>query len=429
VVVLLLLALAIACGRGDGDRKNLVIITVDTLRPDRLGCYGHEPTLTPNIDRFARESVLFKSAFSTSSFTPPSHASLMTSKYVAQHGLLTWNPLDGSVLTLAEVLRDQGYATGAFVNLELLSKQNLQQGFEERTEKRRRGTVILEQGLDFMRRHEDQPFFLWVHLYDVHRPYGGPVPWQRKHGLKGEAGDKMKHYGLKPEDVAERGLSQDDLEYIARRYDVGVEYLDLIIGPFLEELSTPEHIANTVVVFTSDHGENLLEHKEWLFAHDPYLYPEVVQIPMIIRFPGSPPPWAGEMRDGLISLVDVAPTMLDILGVQTPDDFVGTSVLPAMLGADWPRDTVFMESWGWRKMKAAYSADEIVVWNLEEDSTEFRARAGGGAWHDEAASDAEVELLRRLRAFANHPGARAERPEVDAETRENLKALGYTDGD
>jgi arylsulfatase len=296
---------AAACGGGADGRDNLVVITVDTFRADRLGCYGYEKELTPNIDRFAEGGVVFTSAFSTSSFTPPSHASIMTSRYVSQHGLLSWNPLDDAQLTLAEILGAEGYDTAAFVNLNLLSGQNLGQGFEEQTERWRSGTVIVDEALDFIRRERRRPFFVWVHLYDVHRPYGGPVPWMRERGLDRTPGDNTKEdYGLQPHQVQERGFSRDDLEYIAGRYDVGVEYLDHIVAPLLDELSTPERTADTLVVLTSDHGENLLEYEGWLFAHDPYLYPEVTQVPMIMRFPGGD--FSGARHDGLVSLVDSA---------------------------------------------------------------------------------------------------------------------------
>jgi arylsulfatase len=427
----LITALAAACGGGAHDGPNLVVITVDTFRADRIGCYGNEDDLTPNIDRFAEGSVVFTSAFSTSSFTPPSHASIMTSQYVSQHGLLSWNELADEKLTLAEILASVGYDTAAFVNLGLLTNQNLGQGFDQQTEKWRRGNVIVDEALAFMREERRAPFFVWVHLYDVHRPYGGPAPWMREHGVEREGGvmpgdDQEKDYGLQAHQIEERGFSSDDLEYIAQRYDVGVEYLDHILAPLLEELALAEHAAETMVVLTSDHGENLLDYEGWYFAHDPYLYPEVTQVPMMMRFPGGE--WAGEHNDGLVSLVDVAPTALGVLGLPEPDGFSGASLLPGLVGAAWPNPHVFMECWGWRKLKAIYTKDELVVYDMERQKQEFRPVKAGGASTAEPTTEAQKALWSRLQEFVDNPAAQAERPELDQATRERLQKLGYFGG-
>ncbi len=416
---------AAACGGPPDERHNLVLITVDTLRADRLGCYGNENDLTPNVDRFSEGSVVFTSAFSTSSFTPPSHASILTSRYVSQHGLLSWNPLDDEKLTLAEILAAEGYDTAAFVNLGLLTNQNLGQGFQQQSEQWRRGTVIVDEALEFIRGERRAPFFVWVHLYDVHRPYGGPVPWMREHGFERVPGDLMdKDYGLQPHQVTEREFSSEDLKYIEQRYDLGVEYLDHILAPLLEELSTPESLAETLVVLTSDHGENLLEHPGWLFSHDPNLYPEVAQVPMIARFPAGN--WAGESHDGLVSLIDVAPTALGVLGIRAPAGFSGASLLPGLAGAPWPNSEIYLECWGWRKLKAIYSGDEIVIYDMEREEQEFRGRAGGASVSPVPTTELQRELWGKLQDFADNPEARAERPELPPEILEAIESLGYT---
>ncbi len=312
---------------------NVVIITVDTLRRDRLGCYGYKRPISPNIDRFAEGCVRFTGAHSTSSFTPPSHASIFTSRYVADHGLLTWNPLDDEQVTLAEVLKDAGYLTIADANLRLLSKQNLGQGFDIRDEGPRDGRILIKHALSVVRKPLDYPFFFWMHLYDPHRPYAHEPSWRRRYNPDGRegVGDGEEHYNLVPGDVAEQGLSEADLAFIEDRYDGGVAFTDAILAPLLKALSSSPRVEDTLVVLTSDHGESLREHPERLFTHDPFLYPVVTDIPLLVRYPREE--GAGRTSDATVSLIDIAPTILDTIGLPPPPTFDGLS-LTGLTGSD-----------------------------------------------------------------------------------------------
>ncbi len=410
---------------------NVVIITVDTLRRDRLGCYGYKRPISPNIDRFAERCVRFTDAHSTSSFTPPSHASIFTSRYVADHGLLTWNPLDDDQVTLAEVLKDSGYLTIGDANLRLLSKQNLGQGFDFRDEGPRDGRILIRHALSVVRKPPDQPFFLWIHLYDPHRPYAHEPAWRRRYNPDGRegVGDGEEHYNLLPDDVAEQGLSEADLTFIEDRYDGGVAFTDAILAPLLKVLSSSPRLNDTMVVFTSDHGESFREHPERLFTHDPFLYPVVTDIPLLIRYPREE--GAGRTSDATVSLIDIAPTILDTIGLPPSPTFEGLSLTSLTDSDEWQREGVFMECWGWAKRKAIHTGDRFVMYDLGTEQTSFFDLSEDPGCKRPAGSprgDVDLHLRERLLAFiAERARSAAEPPELDEETIRHLRSLGYID--
>lgn len=410
---------------------NVVILTIDSLRPDRLSLYGHERETSPHLDRFAEQCQVFENAFSTSSFTPPSHASLLTSRYVGDHGLFTWNQLPNEQLTLPEVLTAHGFRTGACVSLELLSQQNLGQGIDYRREGHREARRIIDEGLEFLRTRADEPFFLWMHLYDVHRPYGRIPGWEnlfaaeRRPGI-GDSGD---HYGMLPEDVAEQGLYQEDLDYIVDRYDAGIAYTDAQLAPLFAELSTRDRRDDTLVIVTADHGESLLDHPERLFTHDPFLFSAVSRIPLLIRYPDGSR--AGSRSDDLVSLIDLAPTVLGALGVKQPPTFQGLDLARLERHPGKARSEIFLECWGWERLKAVRTLDQLVLRDMEEERTLFfdlssdPAELNGAERPPDAAAR---ELRKKLIAFATRRPQGEGPPELSPEILEQLRQLGYLDG-
>lgn len=408
---------------------DIVVITIDSLRPDHLGCYGYARPTSPNLDAFAKTAVLHERAFSSSSFTPPSHATMLTSRHVGDHGLLTWNALPDEQITLAEILSAHGYRTGASVNLGLLSEQNLGQGVEWRREGGREARRIVDDALEFLREDDPRPIFLWLHLYDVHRPYGGPRGWRDRFTATTRAGvgDIEDHYNLKPEDVAARSLAVDDLRYVADRYDAGIAYADAQLAPLLAELSTPERLAKTVLVISADHGESLLDHGERFFSHDPFLYTAVTRVPMLVRYPGAAD--GGTRRSELTGLIDVAPTVLAQIGIAAPATFEGRALLNAEERAEpLPRE-LYHECWGWERLAAVRTSDWLVVRDLERGSVHAFDLARDPAERIPVAPEANsasAELAGKLRKFADRTAPKVD-PPLDPELKKRLEALGYTD--
>jgi len=416
----------------EGRPIDVVVITIDSLRPDHLGCYGYARPTSPSLDAFAAQAVRFTNAFSTSSFTPPSHASLFTSRQVGDHGLLTWNALPDEQVTLAEVLAAHGWRTGASVNLSLLSENGLGQGVEWRREGQREARTIVGEALEFVREASAQPFFLWLHLYDVHRPYGRIPGWADRFASTARpgVGDGEDHYNLEPEDVRTRGLEPEDLAWIVDRYDAGIAYADLQLGPLLAELATPAHRSRTLVVITADHGESLLEHPERFFSHDPFLYSAVGRVPLLVRYPDGA--GAGEVHDDFVSLVDVAPTVLATLGLAAPPTFGGRSLVELERGARWGERELYQECWGWERLAAARTTrwfalrdlahGTIRLYDLREDPDELRP-------FDPAKQREAGALVEKLDAFAARRPADESLPELEPELLRRLKELGYVGDD
>ncbi|MFN0009796.1 MAG: sulfatase [Planctomycetota bacterium] len=408
---------------------DVVVITIDSLRPDHLGCYGYARSTSPALDAFAKTAVLYERAFSSSSFTPPSHATMLTSRHVGDHGLLTWNAMPDEQITLPEILSAHGYRTGASVNLRLLSEQNLGQGVEWRREGGREARRIVDDALEFLREDDPRPIFLWLHLYDVHRPYGGPRGWRERFAAQARpgVGDVEDHYNLEPEDVAARSLAVDDLRYVADRYDAGIAYADAQLAPLLAELSTPQRLAKTLVVLSADHGESLLDHGERLFSHDPFLYTAVTRIPLLVRYPDAA--GGGAKRPELTGLIDVAPTVLAQIGIAAPLTFQGGTL--AAPGADpaVAERELYHECWGWSRLAAIRTSAWLVVRDMEKGSTQAFDLARDP--HevtplDPRASPVVAALAKRLGAFADRSVPLID-PPLDPELRKRLEALGYTD--
>ncbi len=409
---------------------DVVIVTIDSLRPDHLGSYGYARPTSPNLDAFANQSARFTNAFSTSSFTPPSHASLLTSRYVGDHGLHTWTQLADSELTLAEILSAHGYRTGASVNLSLLSSNGLGQGVEWRREGERDARTIVSEALDFVRERDARPFFLWLHLYDVHRPYGRVGGWSRRFSepTREGLGDGEDDYNLKPSHVRERKLTDADLAHLVDRYDAGIAYVDAELAPLLAELSLPRHASRTLFVITADHGENLLEHGERLFSHDPFLFATVGRIPLLVRQPDEL--GAGKVHSDPVSLIDIAPTVLATLGIAPPPTFAGRSLRDLEQGASWPQRELYQECWGWERLAAVRTPRAFVLRDVKRKTTRvFALTDDPGERHplDPSARAEFATLAKQLDTFLARLPADDTRPAIDPELQRRLRGLGYTD--
>lgn len=310
-----------------GGRPNLVLIVIDTLRADHLGCYGYTHIGTPHIDDLASRGVRFENATTHSPLTLPSLASIMTSKNPPAHGV-HYNEgfyLDPSALTLAEILEGEGYETRAVLGAVVLDSINgISQGFRryndnfgafighlpqvailesELSYSQRRADEVTDLGLKLVDEMEgENPFFLFLHYFDPHSPYDPPPP-----------------YSIEDSEVA-----GDPVERIIQKYDGEIAYTDEHIGRFLNGLEKRDLMKNTLVVLTSDHGEGLGEHGER--SHGYLTYEGTIRVPLVFSMPGRLP--GGETRGDLARHVDIVPTVLDLLGIEQrgPDRFDGKSL-------------------------------------------------------------------------------------------------------
>ena len=356
-----LLGLAAACG-GDAPpadlqypNHGLLILSLDTLRADRLGVYGNERGLTPHLDAFAEECVVFDDAFANSPKTASSHMTLFTSMLPTAHGVTNFAPRQGiearmladNRLTLAQVLNRKGYwnasiASGGNIQLELGFAKGFGNHFTSAIRDVR--DMILEAETVFERaRRQKAPWFFFLHTYQVHAPYVPPEPFMsrfstRREGLVADFVDRLGQ--LRPHEQwramhdlweVEDQLTAEDAVYLSELYDGEVAYLDDRLGDFFDFLRDKDLLDQMIVVVLSDHGEEFAEHGDW--EHD-QLYDEHLRIPLMIRLPGGH--HGGTRVEGLTSLLDVMPTVLEMLAIDGPgppryQEMQGTSLVPAIL--------------------------------------------------------------------------------------------------
>jgi arylsulfatase A-like enzyme/Tfp pilus assembly protein PilF len=399
-------------------RPNVVLITIDTLRPDHLGCYGYKLIKTPNIDQLAAEGVRFETVVAQVPLTLPSHCSIMTGTYPAYHGVRdnVGYKLSESKTTLAEILKTQRYQTAAFVGAYVLnSKFGLNQGFDDYDDKiegssnfgpvvnlnqvERRAGEVVSRAMGWLNAHSQSPFFIWIHLYDPHDPYEPPPPFKE--------------------------------QYKAKPYDGEIAYADRELGKFLDLLKQKRLYDNTVVVLAGDHGESFGEHKEW--THGYFIYDTTILVPLIIR-PGQKE-MAGRVVTDQVSLVDVVPTILQLLDLPRSAELQGRGMLGLMMGKqrDWPRlaysETFYPAQFGWSPLAAVRRADAKFIrapkpelYKLREDPGEQTNRI---QQQSVLANELKANLSQIESTYSDRNASQAARLDLSTQDLEKLGALGY----
>jgi arylsulfatase A-like enzyme/Tfp pilus assembly protein PilF len=289
---------------------NVVFITIDTLRPDHLGCYGDKQIRTPNIDALAADGTRFERAYTAVPVTLPSHTVIFTGTYPALSGVHDFaaNKLNPTQATLASVLKQNGYTTGAVIGSAVLdSRFGLNHGFDfyydhfdfnrlqesNLDEMERPGNVVADVTLDWLAQNYRKKFFLWMHLYDPHYPYRPPAPYSE--------------------------------EYRDRPYDGEIAFADAQVGRLVEFLKNKGLYRDTLIILSGDHGESLGEHGEK--THGFFIYNATLHVPLIIHLPGG---MHAKTLANLVNLADLMPTVLAALNIQIPAQVQGQSLLPLM---------------------------------------------------------------------------------------------------
>jgi len=404
----LLLALGVSAPPPD-----VLFVTIDTLRADRVGAYGYAAAETPALDRLAREGVLVEDAVVQVPQTRPSHASIFTGRYPFEHGIRdnTSAPLPAKIPTLATLLSRAGYETAAFIGAYPVARPSgLDQGFttfddpfgtgeattarEARSE--RRASEVVDHALAWLEKPRRKPFFLWIHLFDPHAPYEPPSPFRQR--------------------------------FARRPYDGEVAYADTQVNRLLAWLDRSRRRADTLVVATSDHGEGLGDHGE--SEHMLFVYDSTLRVPLLISWPGRLP--AGARIRGQFRSVDLLPSLLDLLALPTVPTS-GVSRAPALRsGARIPDNESYAESFygslhfGYAPLRALRAdgwkyidAPRAELYRVADDPVEAKNLL-------EARAQVATAIRARLRTY---DASRApQKPAVDAEAAERLAALGYLGG-
>ena len=414
---------------------NLVVLSIDTLRADRLGCYGHERDTSPHIDRFASEGVLFKRAIATSSWTLPSHASMLTGLTVSRHGAYLYGAgsrLPARVDTLAELLWRRGYRTagitgGGFLNF------GLQQGFD------RYWTVesvdaLVQQARDWLREPRVRPFLLFLHTYAVHAPYTPPPPYNARFDPGYEGPFELAFTADDLRDIDPGSLDDRTIAHLSALYDGGIAYLDEQLGPLFDELARPALREDTCVVLTSDHGEEFGEHGD-LFHDQAKLFAELLRVPLIVWCPSRYPD--GRVVEAPVSLVDLTPTLLDLAGVRPTRNLDGVSLRPVLERGAAPRRSrlLLSEVHGSLVQKRGSvravrdDRHKLIVSTVDGSLALFDLARDPGETTDVSMAHPDVveRLASKLPASGQVQSGREHRirSRPDTETLEQLRALGY----
>ncbi len=414
-----------SCRQNKPPRPNILIISVDTLRADRLGCYGYAGGLTPNVDALAKDGIVFERGVAQVPLTLPSHAAIFTGTYPFHNGVqdFTGQPLSDRLRTLAESLKDHGYATGAVVSSFVLDRSwGLARGFQSYDDAfagqeflqknlglvERRAEESVNHAVGWLEAHPNQPFFLWLHLYDPHSPYNPPEPFRS--------------------------------QYAKQPYEGEIAYADSQLGRLFAWLKQAPNglYENTLIVFLSDHGESLGEHGER--EHGFFVYDSTVRVPLVLKPPKSAGLVAQRVADA-VETIQVGPTVLELVGVQDPiqKQFQAASLVPLVNGKPHgPVRPAYSEtfypanSFGWSPLRSMQTARYHFIEAPEQELYEHQADPSES--NNLAAKNANVatslraqlnQLLANYPALATAPGGIASGTSASPEVLEKLRSLGY----
>lgn len=452
----------------EGKRPNLLLITVDTLRADHLSSYGYRLPTSPNLDRFAEDGVRFADATVPWPKTWPAVASMLTGKYPVTTGVRLYprRPLPQDHDTLAELLGRSGYETAAVVaNVNASSKFGFDQGFDTFVESWEEGLqqatgrtdfesdpgevkqftgarVVTNQALTLL---EDlageQPFFLWLHYIDPHGPYRPPAEyaslWEGEYPVSEVPFEAIPLYQRQRD---EQGNPITDISHYIANYDREIRFFDDQLERLLAEVARRDLRQDTLIVLTSDHGESL-DDDQYLLEHGAAPYQPTAGVPLVFVFPGRVP--KGRVVDVPVGLIDLLPTLFDVLGLEVPASAQGESLV-----ATWseertpPAEYVFMESgsyepsqlsvrkgkWKLARLRAArdrmqFDREEFELYDLDADPGEDIDRSSE---HPDIVAELRRALDRwRAETPAYDGPEQAAMKELDERTHSMLRALGY----
>ncbi|HEY7304988.1 MAG TPA: sulfatase-like hydrolase/transferase [Bryobacteraceae bacterium] len=394
---------------------NVVVVTIDTLRPDHLHCYGDANIETPNLDALAQRGVLFENAVAQAPLTPPSHASIFTGQYPTVHHVRNTGGfvLPSSSRPLAKILQEEGWDTAAFVSSAVLKKvigfnngfgvyddqmprQGNKREFSEDAE--RRGGDTVDRALAWLSAQSGKPYFLWVHLYDPHMPYSPPSPFKEK--------------------------------YKDRPYDGEIAYADQQLGRLLNAVKNKGPAGKAIIAVLSDHGESLSEHGE--YSHGVFLYDATLRIAFMMAGPGIP---AGTRVKQQVRSVDFLPTLLTLLGGKPPADIQGLNLAPAFSGNAVPTEISYEETlypklaMGWAELRGIRTnhwkyirAPKPELYDLMQDPKETTNVI---RQHPAEVAKFEAQLKN---VIGNGGTEKVQTNMVDERQMAQLRSLGYLSG-
>ncbi|HIF63436.1 MAG TPA: hypothetical protein EYG16_10050 [Deltaproteobacteria bacterium] len=438
------------------DKPNVLLISLDSLRADHVSAYGYHRATTPALEKLAADGIRFDNAISTSSWTLPTHLTMFTSRYQLSHGVVhDTNVLDPGIPVLGEIMKAAGYSTAGFVSAPYVAAMygyargmdeylDLSAAHEHRSLARKAIVApdINANALRWLDQHADEPFFLFLHYFDIHYDYVPPAPYDTMFD-PGYEGEMDGTDFIERKDV-NRNMPARDLEHILALYDGEIRFTDEHVGRVLARIDELGLRDNTLVIVVSDHGDEFFEHGNK--GHHRTLYQEVLRVPLIVRLPDGR--WAGESVSRQASLVDILPTIMDVAGLDGPPVMEGLSLLELRAATPRSRERAvygeFFDKRGFnlqiaRRLPTSKTIQHfnrithpkkapVEYYDLardaeeqhdlaEERREELRVELDGMGHWSEQRWRAQQHTLRESQADT--------RVELDSETLERLKSLGY----
>ena len=439
--LLILVFVVAGCRPSPPTDYNVVIIGIDTCRKDHMSLYDYPYATTPELEKLAKESVIFHNAVSTSPWTLPSFASLFTACYPTVHGAYgqfnsAFHPIRKSVPNGVREMSRAGLKTQAFVNAPfLLPEFGFPRGFDDYDASRsdnahiRRADATFSAAMEWAGAHKSKPFFLFIHLFDPHLNYDPPAGHlqrlQELTGLdyKGPLEVPFSHFkSIRSGEVV---LTPEDWAYVKMLYDAEISFVDEWCGRFIAFLKEQGLYDKTMLVVCSDHGEEFMDHNG--FEHGHTQYQELVNVPLIIKYPGSRD--AGEHVHDPVSLVDIMPTVFDVLSLETPAEFQGKSLSPVPSRPVFSehvlygRETKAVVVYPW-KLIAHYRFEKVELYNLQDDPAEKNdVHQQEPEIVDKLTDLIQIWIDQNLEYGQGNEGKKP--AQLDKKTLEELKSLGY----
>ncbi|MFN2377696.1 MAG: sulfatase [Candidatus Binatia bacterium] len=447
---------AVAVPDPSRPRRNVVLISLDSLRADHVGAYGYKRDTSPNFDRFAREGVLYRNAIATSSWTLPTHLTMFTGRSQISHGVnVDTKVLSSAIPTLGEIFHEAGYATAGFVSGPYVGGHyGYARGMDEYEDLSARwgkgaearaailSPEINEKGLAWLAGQDgEQPFFLFLHYFDIHYDFVPPPPYDTMFDPD-YTGTMDGRMFIERDDVHPR-MDPRDLDHIRALYDGEIRFTDEHVGRILDHLKSHGLLESTVVMIVSDHGDEFFEHGNK--GHHRTVYDEVLHIPFALRLPGGE--HAGKTVDDQVTLLDVFPTLLDAAGFSVPGDAEGDSLVAWLRGEKPTREAIYSDFYDKRgfnlqvarRTPAAKTIQHfnrithpkrgpLEYYDLASDADESDNRADQHPGEVAAFVDAMTGWLDRqwqMHRLAEHAAGGQESIEIDEETMKRLESLGY----
>lgn len=426
---------------------NILLISLDTLRADHLGCYGYSRDTSRYIDSLADDSAVFENTYAQSPWTLPSHTSMLTALNPYNHQVyMAHERMHSSLITAADILRINSYVCGGITAGGYVSeKYGFAKGFDTYKGERYTAHTINEAELisqdaqAWLEKNQDKKFFLFLHTYQIHDPYfaheniteayvKGPLIWKRM--------PLAEFFRSQPE-KRKYPFSEAEKENLVGLYDGEIKYTDeVLIRPLIQKLKELHLYDRTMIILTSDHGEEFYDHDSWLHSHT--LYDELINVPLFIKFPNSK--YRGKRLNPVVRLIDIMPTLLEVAGIDySPFQFDGLSLMPVVKGRE-KQHRVFMSDFthkGSEELRPAVVATnknlfklivnrktpspKIFLFDLEKDPLE---KNNLGESYSQLVRELFNSILEHYQNFQLVQG-RSERANIDKKLEERLRALGY----